>query len=137
MASAPLSKLVTITVIYLLVASTTAQFDNHRERCRREIQETELNACKRFMMQKGSDMLMSFTNQGMRERCCMELRDVSPYCRCDAIEEMMREMREEMEEERYRHGGHMSRRMMEMAERLPSMCHMSPGYCHMRGRSMY
>jgi Protease inhibitor/seed storage/LTP family len=74
-------------------------------------------------------MLMSFTNYGMRERCCMELRDVSPQCRCDAIEEMMKDMREEIEEEQY--SAHMSRRMMEMAERLSSMCHMRPGHCHM------
>lgn len=120
-----------------MVASVTAQFNNPRERCRHEMQESQLHACKQYIMHKGREMLMSFTNYGMRERRCMELRDIRPDCRCDAIEEMMKDMREEMEEERYRHGGHMiSRRMMEMAERLPSMCHMSPGYCHMRERGL-
>ncbi|KAF3320608.1 2S albumin small chain [Carex littledalei] len=137
MASASLNKLIAIAVISLIVASATAQFDNSRERCRHEMQESQLRSCKQFLMQKSREMLMSFTNYGMRERCCTELRDVSPQCRCDAIEEMMSDMREEMEEEQNRHGGHVSRKMMEMAERLPSMCHVSPGYCHMRERLMY
>lgn len=138
MASASLNKLIAMVVISLIVAAATAQFDNSRERCRHEMQESQLRSCKQFMMQRGRDMLMSFTNYEMRERCCRELRDISPQCRCDAIEEMMSDMREEMEEQRYRHGGHMScRKMMEMAKRLPSMCHVSPGYCHMRERLMY
>ncbi|KAJ3695999.1 hypothetical protein LUZ60_001376 [Juncus effusus] len=126
-------KLITIALLVsLLVASVTAQFyDNPQERCMREAKECSLRSCKRFM-KSGRGLLLSMTNQGMRERCCRELRMVSPQCRCDVIKEMMSDMQEEMEGERY--GGGMSRRMMDMAEKLPSMCHMSPGYCHLRER---
>ncbi|KAL6839304.1 hypothetical protein ACP4OV_030976 [Aristida adscensionis] len=84
-----------------LVAVAVAQVGEEPEQqrlrdaqCRREVQESPLDACRQVMHRQltaGGGAAAPFEwSAGVRLRCCQQLQDVSRECRCAAVRRMMR-----------------------------------------------
>ncbi|KAJ1263517.1 hypothetical protein BS78_09G191300 [Paspalum vaginatum] len=102
-----MAKLVAVAALCVaaLVAVAVGQGEVERQRlrdlrCWAEVQENPLEACRQVLdrqltggMRYGVGPFRWGT--GLRMRCCQQLQDVSPGCRCSAIRQMVRDYEDE------------------------------------------
>uniref|UniRef100_A0A7N2M9U3 Bifunctional inhibitor/plant lipid transfer protein/seed storage helical domain-containing protein n=1 Tax=Quercus lobata TaxID=97700 RepID=A0A7N2M9U3_QUELO len=121
---ARLSTLAALLVALLFITQATAELtilttdveddtENRRQDdgdCRQQLQEQQyLNDCQ-------------------RQQCCRQLKQLSRNCRCDGLNEMLRQLRGQLQ-------GQELREMMQIAQNLPNECNMKPRSCEIEMRS--
>ncbi|XP_022154961.1 2S albumin-like [Momordica charantia] len=133
-----LSSIVALFAVVLLVADayayrttvTTVEVDEdnqgRQERCRHIRPREQLRNCENFLRQQGGGRREIMENQWGREQgleeCCRQLRNVEEHCRCDALEEVAREVQSQQH-------GQQGSHILQQARILPSMCQLHPQRC--------
>ncbi|CAN6327729.1 unnamed protein product [Urochloa humidicola] len=85
----------------LAVAAGQSAYERQRLRdlrCQREVEESPLEACRQVLDRQltgGMRYRPFLWGTGLRMRCCQQLQDVSPECRCSAVRAMVRGYEEE------------------------------------------
>ncbi|XP_050248662.1 2S seed storage albumin protein-like [Quercus robur] len=133
---ARLSTLAALLAALLFIAQATAELtivttdveddtENRRQDdrdCRQQLQEQQyLNDCQRYLRQQSqqSEGFDTSSEREQRQQCCRQLKQLSRNCRCDGLNEMLRQLRGQLQ-------GQELREMMQIAQNLPNECNMKP-----------
>ena len=142
---ARLSTLAALLVALLFIAQATAELtivttdveddtENRRQDdrdCRQQLQEQQyLNDCQRYLRQQSqqSEGFDTSSEREQRQQCCRQLKQLSRNCRCDGLNEMLRQLRGQLQ-------GQELREMMQIAQNLPNECNIKPRSCEIEMRS--
>ncbi|GJM95029.1 hypothetical protein PR202_ga11722 [Eleusine coracana subsp. coracana] len=127
--------LLALAVALSAIGAATAQFED----LRREGAHEAMEACKAYLMKQCTESTMPITwpwewrmgsCRALKQRCCNQLEQVPPTCRCKAIRSTVQEI---MQGSKQQGGGHqmtMISKVKQVAKTLPSICNMYPSYCN-------
>jgi hypothetical protein len=97
-----------------------------------------MDACKAYLMKQCTASTKPITwpwkwRMGsclaLKQRCCNQLEQVPPTCRCKAIRSTVQEMMQGSQQQGRGHQMVMSK-VKQMAKTLPSICTIYPSYCN-------
>ncbi|KAL5205978.1 hypothetical protein ABZP36_034187 [Zizania latifolia] len=125
-----------------LLALAFAQYDEEeylqeqKQYCQQE--EQMMDSCKDYLKNKCTASTMPITwpwkrrmssCQQLRHRCCQQLAQMSPPCRCKAICRAFQQIQGELVGHGSQQGQGQTAKAREMAMSLPSICNLYPSYC--------
>lgn len=91
-----------------------------------------MDACKAYLRKQCTASTMPITwpwkwrmgsCRALKQKCCNQLEQVPPTCRCTAVLSTVQEMQQQG-------GDHQMSKVRQMAKTLPSTCNMYPNYCN-------
>nr|ANH22178.1 putative storage protein [Eragrostis tef] len=118
------------------IGGATAQYEDLRGEGAHETQCQErqaMDACRDYLMKQCTASTMPITwpwkwlmasCRELKHRCCNQLEQVPPTCRCKAIRSTVQEIHGSKQK------GMMISEVRQMAKTLPSICNMYPTYCN-------
>ena len=120
----------------LTIVTTDVEDDTENRRqgdrdCRQQLQEQQyLNDCQRYLRQQiqQSERFDTSSEREQRQQCCRQLKQLSRNCRCDGLNEMLRQLKGQLQ-------GQDLREMMQIAQNLPKECNIKPRSCEIEMRS--
>lgn len=120
----------------LSIVTTDVEDDTENRRqddrdCRQQLQEQQyLNDCQRYLRQQRpqSERFDPSSEREQRQQCCRQLKQLSRNCRCDGLNEMLRQQKGQLQDQDLRE-------MMQIAQNLPNECNIKPRSCEMEMRS--
>ena len=124
------------TAEVLTIVTTDVEDDTENRRqddqdCRQQLQEQQyLNDCQRYLRQQiqQSERFDTTSEREQRQQCCRQLKQLSRNCRCDGLNEMLRQLKGQLQ-------GQDLREMMQIAQNLPKECNIKPRSCEIEMRS--
>ncbi|CAK9147173.1 unnamed protein product [Ilex paraguariensis] len=119
------------------ITTTVVEEGNPREsqECREQIQrEQQLPHCQRYLSQRSPyELVLNPREQEEQEQhlrqCCQQLQNIDEECRCEAVNEAVRQRQRQQE------GGRQAeerRQVEQRAQDLPRRCNLEPQQCQIR-----